>query len=116
MIFDPPAFGRSGTAKGPRNGIWNINEDLPALAKRFKELLSENGKFILLTSHDMNWPAARLAELLDVHAPLGGVIKYGSLDLNPTKSSTSSGKSDSKKSRFDNWNSLPMGHFAQWSR
>ena len=70
IILDPPAFGRSNKASGTaKNTVWKISINLPQLASNFKKLLSDEAKFVLLTSHDLEWQAEELANLLDISCP-----------------------------------------------
>ena len=60
LIFDPPAFGRGGNGK-----IWKLDKDLPVLAETLiPQLLSDDPAFVLLSCHDVEWSASRLAELI----------------------------------------------------
>jgi 23S rRNA (cytosine1962-C5)-methyltransferase len=60
LIFDPPAFGRGGNGK-----IWKLDKDLPMLVETLiPQLMSDDPLFVLLSCHDVEWPASRLAELL----------------------------------------------------
>ena len=62
LIFDPPAFGRALNGK-----IWKLEKDLPVLVEELiPKLLSEDPLFVLLSCHDVTWPAERLAETLSV--------------------------------------------------
>ena len=73
LIFDPPAFGRGGKGK-----VWKINKDLPKLMALVPQLLSRDPIFVLITCHDPDWPADKLAKLLEetlVPLRLGGRIE-----------------------------------------
>ena len=60
LIFDPPAFGRGGNGK-----IWKLDKDLPVLTETLiPQLMSDDPLFVLLSCHDVEWPASRLAELI----------------------------------------------------
>ena len=60
LIFDPPAFGRGGNGK-----IWKLDKDLPVLVETLiPQLMSDNPLFVLLSCHDIEWPASRLAALI----------------------------------------------------
>lgn len=60
LIFDPPAFGRGGSGK-----IWKLERDLYILVEELvPQLISDDPALILLSCHDPDWPAERLAELL----------------------------------------------------
>ena len=62
LIFDPPAFGRALNGK-----IWKLEKDLPVLVEELiPKLLSADPLFVLLSCHDVTWPAERLAETLSV--------------------------------------------------
>lgn len=81
LIFDPPAFGKGGGSK-----VWKLDTDLLKLVSYFPKLLSDKPIFILLTCHDINWPANKLADLLANtmrDAGYRGRISSGSLGLGP---------------------------------
>ena len=60
LIFDPPAFGRGGSGK-----IWKLERDLYVLVEELiPQLISDDPALILLSCHDPDWPAERLAKLL----------------------------------------------------
>ena len=95
LIFDPPAFGRSGSK------IWKLETDLEVLVSLLPSLLSDQPCGILLSCHDINWSHERLALLLRSHMDgfrVKGVVSSGNLVL----------RSEDKKC------SLAMGCYARW--
>jgi 23S rRNA (cytosine1962-C5)-methyltransferase len=46
VLVDPPKFGR-----GPKNEVWNIFEDLPALLADIRDILDPDGAFVILTAY-----------------------------------------------------------------
>lgn len=46
LILDPPSYGH-----GPRGEAWKLDDDLPALLAACRDLLREEGRFVLLTCH-----------------------------------------------------------------
>lgn len=72
FILDPPAFGRT------KKATWKIGRDLPKLLQIINQLLSSDPKFIILSSHDKDFPAKKLAEELLRHCdlPLGKLEKF----------------------------------------
>lgn len=100
LIFDPPAFGRSKDKK-----TWQINRDFPILLETIPKLLSPQSSFVLITSHDQNWPADlienRLFNIMK-NAHIYGHFMKGKLLI---------------KCNIDGKdNSLEVGQFVRWSR
>jgi len=46
IIMDPPKFGR-----GPKGEIWKIEENLPELLSKIRQILSDKPLFVILTSY-----------------------------------------------------------------
>ncbi|MBT6415370.1 class I SAM-dependent methyltransferase [Candidatus Puniceispirillum sp.] len=75
IIMDPPKYGR-----GPKGEFWRIEEDMPALLKACRNLLSDNPLFMVLTIY-----AIRASSLVAHYAMaeavngLGGTITSGEL-------------------------------------
>ena len=67
VILDPPTFGR-----GPGGETWKLDRDLPGLLAGCVSLLAGPGAFLLLTCHTPEWPASRLADLLEDALAVGG--------------------------------------------
>ena len=59
VILDPPSFGR-----GDRKQVWKIEEHLIPLLDQLKQLLEDNFKFILLSSHSPGYTPISLENLL----------------------------------------------------
>ena len=59
LILDPPTFGR-----GPRGRVWKIEKDLVPFIQKCLQLLSSNGRFVLLTAHTPGVTAAVLRNML----------------------------------------------------
>jgi 23S rRNA (cytosine1962-C5)-methyltransferase len=77
IILDPPKYGR-----GPGGEVWRLFEDLPELADLCAELLSENGKFLVLNAYAERISGAALSGLLaDKLKGRGGHIEWGELAL-----------------------------------
>ena len=116
LIFDPPAFGRSGG-----HVTWSLDADLPLLMTKVRKLMSPEAKFVLLSCHDILWPAERLAELLKLHLPADGIVECGELVLSPIATAVTSHESGSQSgseeaSSVTIGNKLPLGQFARWFR
>ena len=107
LILDPPAFGRGGRGG---NKTWQIERDLPTLLTAAASLLSPQPVLVLLSSHDVRWPAERLGQQL--HAALqaagvGGGMRAG------LKMQT--GQMLLKPRPGGGGRPLPMGSYARWS-
>ncbi|HEY2750044.1 class I SAM-dependent methyltransferase [Phenylobacterium sp.] len=77
IILDPPKYGR-----GPGGEVWRLFEHLPELAGLCAELLSENGKFLVLNAYAERISGAALSGLLaDKLKGRGGRIEWGELAL-----------------------------------
>lgn len=59
VILDPPKFGR-----GPKNEVWNILDDLPALLADVARLLSPEAGFLVLTAYALRASALAMHNLL----------------------------------------------------
>jgi 23S rRNA (cytosine1962-C5)-methyltransferase len=68
IILDPPSFGR-----GTKNEVWKIEENLVPLLSGLKKLLSDDFKFILLSSHSNGYTPVAMKNLLEpITNGLGG--------------------------------------------
>jgi 23S rRNA (cytosine1962-C5)-methyltransferase len=77
IILDPPKYGR-----GPGGEIWRLFEDLPELLKLCVELLSENGRFLILNGYAERISGLSLGALLaEAMAGRGGQVEWGELAL-----------------------------------
>lgn len=59
IILDPPSFGR-----GSKGEVWKIEDDLHMLLAMLKDLLAEDFKFILLSSHSNGYTPIAMQNLL----------------------------------------------------
>ena len=59
IILDPPSYGR-----GPKNQLWKIEEDLPKLLEKLRQILSEDFLFLHLSAHTPGLSALSLENLL----------------------------------------------------
>ncbi len=59
IILDPPSFGR-----GTKNEVWKIEEHLVPLLDGLKEILADDFKFILLSSHSNGYTPVAMRNLL----------------------------------------------------
>lgn len=98
LIFDPPAFGRSGDGKQ-----WKLSTDLPKLFEKIPKLLSADPVFVLVTCHDPEWTPEALAVSLceAMKGYPGGRIDKGELKLASTEEYKGRG--------------LTLGSYARWS-
>ena len=94
IILDPPAFGRA------KKNTWKIKRDLPILLDYVNKLLSDDPQFIILSSHDKDFPSEIMAKLIFEHCnlPKGKIKKY---PLNIPS---------------DQGNSLPAGECVRWTK
>lgn len=77
IVLDPPKFGR-----GPKNEVWNLFDDLPAMMRLCAELLSGDPSFLILTAYAVRLSYVSLYELMrDATAGRGGEIDAGELML-----------------------------------
>ncbi|ADE39639.1 class I SAM-dependent methyltransferase [Candidatus Puniceispirillum marinum] len=75
IIMDPPKYGR-----GPKGEFWRIEDDLPALLKACRNLLSDNPLFMVLTIYAIR--ASSLAAhyaMAEAVNGLGGTVTSGEL-------------------------------------
>ena len=74
IILDPPAFGR-----GTKGEVWKIEEDLPALLKALKKLLSEtSGSFFLINGYAAGYAPRSFAQAVEgVFSARGGSASGG---------------------------------------
>ncbi len=68
IILDPPSFGR-----GSKNEVWKIEEHLPLLLDDIRQILHEDFRFILLSSHSPGYtPLAMKNNLQEVVLDIRG--------------------------------------------
>ncbi len=96
LALDPPTFGR-----GSRKEVWQIERDLADHLSDCVELLAEDARFLVLTSHTPGLVGPVLANMLrPLLGSRGGRIDEGNLLLEVGSDGPS----------------LPSGSFAWWSR
>lgn len=75
IVLDPPKFGR-----GPKNEVFELFEDLPALLKLCADLLDSRSSFLILTAYAVRLSYLSLYELTrDAMQAHGGAIDAGEL-------------------------------------
>jgi 23S rRNA (cytosine1962-C5)-methyltransferase len=75
IVLDPPTFGR-----GPRGQLWKIEDDLPALLRTCRRLLSDTPTVFLLSAHTPGLSPLALGNLLNDHlAGLPGEVECGEM-------------------------------------
>ena len=77
IIFDPPSFGR-----GPKGEVFKIEQDLVPLLEACKELLAQNGLFLLYSCHTPGFTPLTLEnQLADVVADRKGKLESGEMTV-----------------------------------
>jgi 23S rRNA (cytosine1962-C5)-methyltransferase len=77
ILLDPPKFGR-----GPKNEVWELFDDLPALMKSCADLLTATSSFLVLTAYAVRLSYLSLYELTrDALHAHDGAIDAGELIL-----------------------------------
>ncbi len=75
VIMDPPKFGR-----GPKGEVWKLEESLPVLLQKVKNILSEKPLFIILTSYAIDVSSLSLSYALEnTMKDFGGDVEAGEL-------------------------------------
>lgn len=75
IIMDPPKFGR-----GPDGERWQLEEDLAPFMADCAKLLSEDAKFMILTTYAMRLSSMSIGALMeDVTKSRGGQVENGEL-------------------------------------
>lgn len=75
IILDPPKFGR-----GPSGRVWEYFEDIAGLLKLCRRVLSDQPRFICLTSYAIQASALVTHQALqEIMAPFGGTVASGEL-------------------------------------
>ncbi|MBT6139792.1 MAG: class I SAM-dependent rRNA methyltransferase [Rhodospirillaceae bacterium] len=75
ILLDPPKFGR-----GPKKEVWELFDHLPDLLRGCRDLLSEDGGFVVLTAYAIRASAVSLHELArEVFADGTTEISFGEL-------------------------------------
>jgi 23S rRNA (cytosine1962-C5)-methyltransferase len=75
ILFDPPAYGR-----GPKGEIWQLFEDLPALADICRAILTPKPLAVVLTAYSIRSSFFAIHALMrDTFAGMGGTVESGEL-------------------------------------
>lgn len=75
ILFDPPAYGR-----GPKGEVWQLFEDLPAMAEACRAILSPRPLAVVLTAYSIRASFFAIHTLMrDTFAGMGGVVESGEL-------------------------------------
>ncbi len=75
ILFDPPAYGR-----GPKGEVWQLFEDLPALADICRAILTPKPLAVVLTAYSIRASFFAIHALMrDTFAGMGGVVESGEL-------------------------------------
>jgi 23S rRNA (cytosine1962-C5)-methyltransferase len=91
IVLDPPTFGR-----GPKGQLWKIEDDLPALLRTCRQLLSDAPGLFLLSAHTPGLSPLALENLLREHlVNLPGDVECGEMVIAGPRP-------------------LPSGVFARW--
>ena len=75
ILFDPPAYGR-----GPKGEVWQLFEDLPALADICRTILTTKPLAVVLTAYSIRASFFAIHALMrDTFAGMGGAVESGEL-------------------------------------
>ena len=75
VLFDPPAYGR-----GPKGEVWQLFEDLPALADICRAILTPKPLAVVLTAYSIRASFFSIHALMrDTFAGMGGRVESGEL-------------------------------------
>lgn len=75
ILFDPPAYGR-----GPKGEVWQLFEDLPAMADLCRSILSPRPLAVVLTAYSIRASFFAIHALMrDTFAGMGGTVESGEL-------------------------------------
>lgn len=75
ILFDPPAYGR-----GPKGEVWQLFEDLPALADICRSILTPKPLAVVLTAYSIRASFFAIHALMrDTFAGMGGLVESGEL-------------------------------------
>ena len=76
ILFDPPAYGR-----GPKGEVWQLFEDLPALADLCRAILTPKPLAVVLTAYSIRASFFAIHALMrDIFAGMGGSGRIGRTD------------------------------------
>ena len=95
IVADPPSFGR-----GPKGQTWKLQRDLPSLMFDLSELLSDDARMLIFSSHTPEFEQRQWRDLVDEAFSLPG----GSSDAFRLELETANGTA------------LPSGHCFRWQR
>lgn len=75
ILFDPPAYGR-----GPKGEVWQLFDDLPALADTCRAILTPKPLAVVLTAYSIRASFFAIHALMrDTFAGMGGKVESGEL-------------------------------------
>lgn len=75
ILFDPPAYGR-----GPKGEVWQLFEDLPAMADLCRRILTPKPLAVVLTAYSIRASFFAIHALMrDTFAGMGGRVESGEL-------------------------------------
>ncbi|MGQ2904525.1 MAG: class I SAM-dependent methyltransferase [Neoaquamicrobium sediminum] len=75
ILFDPPAYGR-----GPKGEVWQLFDDLPAMADICREILTPKPLAVVLTAYSIRASFFAIHALMrDIFAGMGGEVQSGEL-------------------------------------
>jgi len=75
VLFDPPAYGR-----GPKGEVWQLFDDLPAMAELCRAILTPQPLAVVLTAYSIRASFFAIHALMrDTFAGLGGTVESGEL-------------------------------------
>ncbi|HWK14077.1 MAG TPA: class I SAM-dependent methyltransferase [Rhizobiaceae bacterium] len=75
VLFDPPAYGR-----GPKGEVWQLFDDLPAMAELCRAILTPQPIAVVLTAYSIRASFFAIHALMrDTFAGMGGTVESGEL-------------------------------------
>lgn len=75
ILFDPPAYGR-----GPKGELWQLFDDLPAMADLCRQILTPRPLAVVLTAYSIRASFFAIHALMrDTFAGMGGKVESGEL-------------------------------------
>ncbi|MGC4024591.1 MAG: class I SAM-dependent rRNA methyltransferase [Mesorhizobium sp.] len=75
ILFDPPAYGR-----GPKGEVWQLFDDLPAMADLCRSILTPKPLAVVLTAYSIRASFFAIHALMrDTFAGMGGTVESGEL-------------------------------------
>jgi 23S rRNA (cytosine1962-C5)-methyltransferase len=75
VLLDPPAYGR-----GPKGEVWQLFDDLPAMADICRAILSPQPLAVVLTAYSIRASFFAIHALMrDTFAGMGGTVESGEL-------------------------------------